>query len=227
MDEPNTTETAPELVPPDPRTRHAVTAILRWWFEREELGPDLQFRMAWFTRSEAFDEALRERFGELVEEAFAHPDRFLEWRDDAFATLALLLLYDQFPRNLFRGSARAFASDGLAREVASRAVDAGLDRQVPLVARSFFYLPFEHSEELSDQRRSVALFEALVEEARAEQAAGRADEAQLSALVMAHDYAVRHLEVIERFGRFPHRNSALGRATTEAEQAWLDAGGGF
>src|SRR5690606_13191548 len=112
------------------------------------------------------------------------------------------------PRNVFRNSGHAFATDGLALHYARRAVEAGLDAQVEPELRAFIYLPFEHSEDIGDQRRSVELFAGIGNE-------------------MYDRYAVAHLEVIERFGRFPHRNRALGRVSTPEEQAWLDAGGGF
>jgi uncharacterized protein (DUF924 family) len=113
---------------------------------------------------------------------------------------------DQFPRNMFRDSARAFAADPLARTVASRAIARGFDQGVTLAERSFFYLPFEHSEELADQERCVAL----------NRASGDAD---------ALKWAEHHADIIRRFGRFPHRNGVLGRVTTPEEQAFLDAGG--
>jgi len=112
------------------------------------------------------------------------------------------------PRNIFRGTGHAFATDPLALSLARRGVDAGLDRAVAQDLRVFVYLPFEHSEALADQQRAVALFEALGDP-------------------MYLRYAQAHQEVIERFGRFPHRNRALGRDSTPGEQAWLDAGGGF
>ena len=160
----------------------------------------------WFAGGAAFDAQCRDRF---LERHFAAARREYEhWMDSADGALALLILLDQIPRNIFRGSGHAFATDPLALHYARRAVDAGLDAQVDPALRAFVYLPFEHSEDLADQRRSVALFEAL----------GNAGYAQ---------YAQAHLDVIERFGRFPHRNRALGRDSTPEEQAWLDAGGGF
>jgi len=160
----------------------------------------------WFSRDDAFDAALRERYA-AAHHAAAR--RELDgWRGTADGSLALVLLLDQIPRNLFRNSAHAFATDGLAREVASAAVDAGRDRAVDRDLRLFFYMPFEHSEAIADQDRSLALFEAM------------GDDYYLK-------YATAHRDVIVRFGRFPHRNAALGRASTADEQAWLDAGGGF
>lgn len=114
-----------------------------------------------------------------------------------------MILLDQFPRNAFRGSARMFATDGQARDVASRAIDAGHDRAVAPELRMFFYLPFEHSESLDDQDRSVALHEAIG----------------------FTKYAIEHRDIIQRFGRFPHRNAVLGRESTPEERAFLEGGG--
>ena len=128
------------------------------------------------------------------------------WEESAEGALALVLLLDQFPRNLFRGDARAFATDALARAVAERALARGFDQATDLALRPFFYLPFMHSEALIDQDRSVRLYEAL----------GETEELR---------YATQHRDVVLRFGRFPHRNRALGRNTTPAEQAFLEADG--
>jgi uncharacterized protein (DUF924 family) len=160
----------------------------------------------WFNGGAAFDAECRERF---LDAHFAASRReFAHWMDDAGGALALLLLLDQIPRNVFRGSAHAFATDGLAREFARRAVEAGFDQCIDAPMRLFFYLPFEHSEDMADQDRAVALISAMGD-------AGYTD------------YARKHRDVIARFGRFPHRNAALGRVSTPEEQAWLEAGGGF
>ena len=160
----------------------------------------------WFNGGAEFDAACRERF--LGAHFAAARREFAGWMDDAEGALALVLLLDQIPRNVFRGSAHAFATDGLAREIARNALDAGFDMRIDVPMRIFFYMPFEHSEEMPDQDRAVALFTAM------------GDAGYL-------DYARRHREVIARFGRFPHRNAALGRTSTPQEQAWLEAGGGF
>lgn len=171
--------------------------VVDFW---REAGPG-----KWFRGGEAFDDELRARFEAAH---FAAARRELEaWMDDAEGALALLVLLDQVPRNLFRGSAHSYATDALALHYAERMLEAGLDREVEFELRTFCYLPFEHSEDLLDQERSVALMADLGE--------------------TYADYAVQHFEVIERFGRFPHRNRALGRVNTADEQAWLDAGGGF
>jgi uncharacterized protein (DUF924 family) len=159
----------------------------------------------WFGGGAAFD-AQCERFEGAH---FAASRRELDgWAGDAEGALALLLLLDQIPRNIFRHSGHAFATDGLARHFAGRPIAVGHDGSFEPALRAFFYLPFEHSEDASDQARSVALFQAL----------GDANYLQ---------YAIAHRDVISRFGRFPHRNAALGRTSTPEEQAWLAAGGGF
>ncbi len=162
----------------------------------------------WFAHDAAFDEAIRSRF-EALHFAASRGD-LMDWAKDARGSLALLILLDQFPRNLWRGSAHAFATDPLARTVAERAVGQGFDQQVEPPLRPFFYLPYEHSERIEDQDRSVALCLAHRE------ASG--DEGTLK-------WAELHRDIIRRFGRFPHRNAALGRTTTPEEQAFLDGGG--
>lgn len=159
----------------------------------------------WFARDDAFDAEFERRFAAAH---FAAARRELEhWLDAAEGALALVLLLDQFPRNVFRRSAHAYATDPLARHHAERAIAAGHDATVDPALRVFFYLPFEHSEDPADQARSVAL-------------QGAVDDNFMQ-------YAVAHRDVIARFGRFPHRNRELGRESTPEEQAWLDAGGGF
>jgi uncharacterized protein (DUF924 family) len=187
-----------------------IDRILGFWFAD---GPD-GWREAWFKRDDAFDLACREGFGGLVRPA--REGALDGWAATPHGALALLLLLDQFPRNLFRGTAEAFASDAHARQVARGAVLRDrFDLAVTPTARTFLYLPFEHSEDPADQDISVALFEGL----RDIPLHARPDS--------TIDYAWRHWQVIRRFGRYPHRNAALGRASTEAEAAWLAAGGGF
>ncbi len=150
------------------------------------------------------------RFASLIEEAAA--GRLAAWEDKAEDALALVVVLDQFPRNIHRGSPLAFAADAQARDVAGRALARGFDFILPRARRFFFYLPYEHSEDLADQERSVALFRAWVETCAPEKRA----EAE-------HHFAaiLRHQEIIQRFGRFPHRNAALGRAMTEEEVEFL------
>jgi len=158
----------------------------------------------WFRKSADFDREIRQRF--LACHEAAATGRLADWEATPEGALALLILLDQFPRNMFRDSARAFATDPLARAVAERAVARGLHRQVPSGERMFFQLPFEHSENFADQERSLALSREIN--------GGKAD-----------SYAEGHADIIRRFGRFPHRNATLGRLTTPDEQAFLDGGG--
>lgn len=170
--------------------------VIAFW---REAGPE-----RWFEKNEVFDEAVRARFLALHERAAA--GELKDWENSAEGTLALLLLFDQFPRNMFRGTARAFATDELARAIAASALLKGFDAQVPSDLRTFLYLPFEHSEDMADQERGLALHTAT----------GDQDDLK---------WAQIHADIIRRFGRFPHRNAALGRGTTPEEQAFLDAGG--
>jgi uncharacterized protein (DUF924 family) len=159
----------------------------------------------WFKKVLAFDEAIRLKF-EPVHHAAARGE-YDAWAQAPEGALALLILLDQFPRNLYRGSAHAFATDPKARAIARAAVEAGFDKQVePPLLRPFFYLPFEHSEDLADQDFCLAL----------NTEAGQADDIKWAAL---------HRDIIVRFGRFPHRNASLGRVTTAEEQEFLDEGG--
>lgn len=158
----------------------------------------------WFVKDIRFDAVIRLKF-EPVHYAAAR-GTYDAWRLTPDGALALLLLLDQFPRNLYRGTAHAFATDPLALSIAKGAVDAGFDLKTDPALRAFFYLPFEHSEDMDDQERSLALFQALGEK-------------------QGLDYAIVHRDVIARFGRFPHRNACLGRETTALEQAFLDDGG--
>jgi len=162
----------------------------------------------WFAAKPAFDEAIRLKF-EAVHHAAAR-GAYDAWAQTAEGALALLILLDQFPRNLYRRSAHAFATDPKARSFARAAIAEGFDRATEPLLRPFFYLPFEHSESLDDQDAVVALCERLAEET------GDAETLKWSKL---------HRDVIARFGRFPHRNPMLGRVTTAEEQAFLDDGG--
>jgi len=170
--------------------------VVSFW---QEAGPD-----RWFTKDAAFDKQVHERFFDTYEAAAA--GKLSGWEQSAQGALALLILLDQFPRNMFRGEARAFATDPLARAITAGAIIRGFDSQVPKELRGFFYLPFEHSEDLADQERCIALNKAI----------GDADNLK---------WAEIHADIIRRFGRFPHRNAALGRTTTPEEQAFLDDGG--
>jgi uncharacterized protein (DUF924 family) len=189
------------LVPgADPR----LGEILRFWFGNDlgSVPPELQKR--WFAKTPAFDVEVRTRFVEVFEEAVG--GELEGWRYDTLGCLAFVILLDQFPRNMFRDTARAFASDHLARAAARGAVSRGFDREVPPPAPAFFYLPFEHSEGLADQDECLRLLG---------QWHGEPELARFA------DFARRHREVIARFGRFPHRNAALGRETSAEELEFL------
>ena len=157
----------------------------------------------WFKRDDAFDAAIREKFMPTYEAAAA--GQLSSWEATADGALALCLVLDQFPRNMFRGDARTYAADGQARAVANRALKRGYDQDVPDELRGFFFLPFMHSEDLVDQERCVQLYR----------------EAESTDL----KYAEQHRDIIRRFGRFPHRNAILGRDITPEEQKFLDDGG--
>ena len=158
----------------------------------------------WFARDDAFDARCRDLLGLHLAAASGLLD---DWRTDPTGALALLILLDQIPRNAFRGSAHAWATDPLAKSMATQALEAGFDLLTAEPLRIFFYLPFEHSESLEDQKRALALHRERLHGPDADR------------------WARLHLDIIERFGRFPHRNAALGRATTPEEQAFLDEGG--
>jgi uncharacterized protein (DUF924 family) len=171
-------------------------AVLDFW---REAGPK-----KWYAKDATFDDDIRSGFLPTYEAAAA--GRLADWEENPDGALALILTLDQFPRNMFRGDARTYAADPLARAVADRAIARGFDKKFALPERTFFYLPFEHSENLADQERCVDL----------SRATGDAD---------ALKWAELHADIIRRFGRFPHRNALLGRETTPEEQAFLDGGG--
>lgn len=177
-----------------------IDAVIAFWLEA---GPK-----AWFTRSDDFDAAIRARFADLHEEALSgdHDD----WAEEARGALALILVLDQFSRNLYREDARAYGADPHARRIARVSVRKGHDAEIAAAGdpslQSFFYMPFMHSEDLANQDYCVALFKTL-------------DDAE------GLKYAELHRDIIQKYGRFPHRNKAFGRGMTAAEQAYLDDGG--
>ena len=189
-----------------------IDDVLAFWFGAQGESAYGQARPAWFRKDDAFDAQIRARFLAEVEAAIA--GQLGDWAASPPGALALFILLDQFPRNLFRNTARAFAGDAIALALAERVVEQGWDRKLLPVERVFVYLPFEHSESLADQDRSIALFSAL------------AGEYPETASYL--DYAHRHRDVIVRFGRFPHRNAALGRTSSAAETDYLaQPGSGF
>jgi len=186
-------------------TAAPARAVLDFWFLPADHAGHGAYRPDWFRKDDAFDAAIRDRFGVAVEAALVEPPG--AGSDEAL--LARILLLDQFTRNIYRGTPRAFAGDAHALQLAETLVAAGRDKNLTPWQRWFAYLPFEHSELLLDQERSVALFAALRREMWHE------------AFDSAHDYALRHRAVIERFGRFPHRNAVLGRPSTAEEIEFL------
>lgn len=181
--------------------RDTKQEVLRFWFEESVPAQ-------WFQKNEAFDAEVRARF--LCTYDMVTKDLCHEWSRDPEGILALCLILDQFPRNMFRGTAKAFETDDKAILVAKDALHKGFDIVLPPIKRRFVYLPFEHSEKLSDQVKSVALFETMKE-----------------ADPLAYEYAQKHYEVIKTFGRFPHRNEILGRDSTDEEIVYLEKFGGF
>lgn len=184
------------MIPKDARARE----VLDFWFQGDARDP------RWFRKDEAFDRAIRDRFLPLYD--LARAGGLAGWLNSPAECLALVILLDQFPRNMFRGTARAFAADPLARDAARSILSRGWDRSMDDSRRLFAYLPFEHSESLPDQDLACELMKDF-------------DPEQVR-------YALRHREIIRRFGRFPHRNAALGRPSTEEEAAFLkEPGSGF
>ena len=196
--------------------------VLDFWFTPDPGQPADAMRAAWFTKDDAFDDEIRRRFGALIDAALAGGLRDWDAHGPAGA-LARILLLDQFTRNVYRGTPRAFAGDALAVAAAQALVEAELDLALPPLQRSFVYLPFEHAEDLALQDTAVALYARLDRDATV-----IASAALRKAIGGNLDYAHRHRAVIERFGRFPHRNPILGRESTPAEQEYLaQPGSGF
>jgi len=186
-------------------------SILEFWFgdPADRAGEYGSFRKVWFKKDADFDQQIRQRF--LSDYRRAVVGEYDAWVEQPHSALALVVLLDQFARNLFRGSPQSFAADPQALAVAATAISRGDEAVLQPVERFFLYLPFEHSEELADQHRSVQLFEALV--------------AVAPALQHGLDYALRHRSVIKKFGGFPHRNTVLGRTSTAEELAFLQQPG--
>ena len=190
--------------PLGPQDQTAIDGLLAFWFS----GPEPEAK--WFKASDDFDVKIRGQYGDSVEKA--REGGLDHWQGTPSGTVALLLLLDQFPRNLYRGSGQSFASDARALEVAIRAIAKGFDRKVPPLQQVFFYLPLEHDETLVSQVACVALTEALL---------GRADEAFVPLAELFYAFALRHRDAILQFGRFPGRNAALERPSTPEEQTYL------
>jgi uncharacterized protein (DUF924 family) len=178
--------------------------VLDFWFAPAGTPEYGKSRRVWFAKDPAFDAEIRDRFEPLHRRALA--GELDTWQEAPVFALALTIVLDQFPRNMYRDDARAYAADAKALAVAERAVLMGYDTALRPVQRQFLYLPFEHAEDPRAQARAVDLFEGL---------------AQFAETADTAEWARRHQEVIERFGRFPHRNQALGRASTPEESAYL------
>jgi uncharacterized protein (DUF924 family) len=180
--------------------------ILDFWFGTN--GENA--RAEWFEKTPQFDAEIRDRFYQIYQRAAAA--ELSSWLEIPSQALALVILLDQFPRNMFRNSSQMFATDRLALDYAKRAIDVGHDQALPPIRRIFFYLPFEHSEDLADQERSVDLFAKLADEIDDD---------------TYYEYAIKHRDIIRRFGRFPHRNSLLQRCSTDAEEKFVASTPGF
>ncbi len=182
--------------------RDTKKEVLSFWFE--ETQPQ-----QWFQKDENFDSEISERF--MLTYEMAKKDLCASWTQDADGVLALCIVLDQFPRNMFRGSPKAFETDEKALLLAKEAIHKGFDQILSPERRHFIYMPFMHSEDINEQKRSVELFKSMREDNE-----------------LSYNYAVKHMEVIEKFGRFPHRNKVLGRKTTKEEQKYLNLpGAGF
>jgi uncharacterized protein (DUF924 family) len=193
----------------------SAQSVLDFWFGPADDPDHASTRPQWFRKDAVFDAQIVQRFGALIEQALdSGLDDWIEAPPAPLPSLARVIVLDQFTRNAFRGTARAFAGDGMALHAARTLVDAGLDRELTGVQRQFAYLPFEHAEDRAMQRRSVELFAQL----------GR-DEPTLAGLL---EWAQRHRDIVERFGRFPHRNAVLGRISSAEEIEFLkQPGSGF
>jgi len=202
----------------DPR----LSQVLEYWLGAELPSNEtaLTRQPLWFTKSEDTDEEIRHLFGAVLQEALAGKLNG-EALESPLGMLSVLIVLDQFTRNAYRGTPKSFAGDARARELALKAIDLGwdVDDSIPTVARIFMYLPLEHTEDMGMQEHSVVAFEQLHQEAPP-------DLREFFANTL--DYAIKHREVIEQFGRFPHRNAILGRESTPAEKAYLSQpGAGF
>jgi steroid delta-isomerase-like uncharacterized protein len=186
------------------RTDSLPEEVLQFWFGREGDPGYGEFREEWFRKDENFDREVRDRFGDLHANAAA--GELESWKEEPKSCLAFVIVLDQFSRNMFRGDGRTHATDGDALEASKHAVEQAFDRELPPIQRAFLYMPFMHSENVEDQKLSVELFKSLAEEPDAPD---------------FQKYAVGHMEIVERFGRFPHRNAILNRTSTQEEIEFL------
>ena len=194
----------------DPR----IDKVIEFWFGTEPVPTQATTRR-WFVRDAAFDDQIRRKFGDLHEEAAA--GGLADWVGTARGELALLIVIDQFSRNLYRDQARAFALDARALGIASDLLLSDRARELTLHQRMVALLPYQHAEDRAVQAEGVAAYATLLEDARR----GGADDDTVKGMTTGLDFAKQHAAIIERFGRFPHRNATLGRASTPEEQAFL------
>lgn len=183
--------------------------VLDFWFGSDDEPPGPERQKRWFIKDEQFDERIRQNFGEALEQAIRGD--YDEWAQTARGRLALIILLDQFSRNIFRGSPRAWSQDLLAQKLTLEGLEKGDDEELSAIERGFFYLPLEHAEDHHLQELSVEKFRAIAKQ-------NPKDEFVAGML----DYALRHHEIIDRFGRFPHRNEVISRPTTAEEATFLD-----
>ena len=194
-----------------------ASAILEFWFGSEPLTRETydERRQRWFRGPESFDREIRDRFQPWIE--LAARGEFSHWQNSARSSLALIILLDQFPRNIYRGTAKAFQYDTNALEVTHRLINSGADMELIFYERVFAYLPLEHSEDMAMQKLSVEKYTNLVESAK--------NESFGEVVVESQRYAQMHYDIVEKFGRFPHRNEILGRVSTADEVNYLESGG--
>ncbi len=191
-------------------------SVLEFWFKDsgESVETFLKLRDVWFTSSEEFDAAISERFESYIQAAGS--GRLDSWLQDSRSLLAFIVVADQFPRNVYRGTSQAFEYDSIALRATELALASGLEQQWNLIERLFAYLPLEHAEDIQAQQRSVELYKKLADESK--------DTPYGEVMVESYDYAVMHLRIIEQFGRFPHRNAIVQRESTDEEIKFLESG---
>ncbi len=188
-----------------------IKAILDFWFGEIKDGLTVEDRNKfWFMPNVNVDNTIRDKFEDLVTQAGS--EKLKSWQSTARGSLALIILLDQFTRNIYRGKPDAFQYDSIARRICTEGIKNGTDKKLEIIERCFYYLPLEHSENLEDQDRCVKLFEELLV---------RVGKSKITLIKNSLDYAVLHRSIIEEFGRFPHRNKILNRESTQQELDFL------
>lgn len=190
-----------------------VNEILSFWFGKDPARP-LENQKNWWQKDEHFDQEIKRKFGDLLE--LAIEGKLTLWQEAPKSCLAYIILLDQFSRNIYRGTPKSFSQDSLALTACQKGIEHKLDRDLDLIHRQFFYMPLEHSEELLVQQESVAQFKHLYLLSKEHSIQYQ------TALKGALGFAIRHLEIIEAFGRFPHRNAILSRQSTAQEISFLN-----